>query len=58
MLEEPEYCGLCEWRIVYAKHRCRSCYVYRRKHGRDKSETYLVGEGERELERRIVYAQR
>jgi len=51
-------CEVCEWRSVYARGRCRSCYVYERKHGYDKTEDYLVSEGEKELERRLVEQRR
>jgi hypothetical protein len=53
-----EVCIVCDWRDVYAKHRCRSCYIYERKHGYDKPDEYLVREGEKELERRILEDQR
>lgn len=51
-------CEVCEWRIVYARGRCRSCYVYERRHGCDKTEDYLMREGEKELERRLVEERR
>jgi hypothetical protein len=47
-------CMVCEWRRVYALKRCRSCYCYRRRHGSDKPESYLIREGEKELERRVL----
>ena len=46
-----KWCVVCEWRPVYALDLCRSDYVFRRRHKRDRTEEEIVIEGEKEITR-------
>ena len=44
-------CEICGWQPVYAKGVCRSDYVFRRRHKRDRTEDEIVRMGEKYLQR-------
>jgi hypothetical protein len=49
---ERPVCRVCDWQRIYARGRCRSCYVFERRHGRDRTEDEVVAQGQAYLERR------
>jgi len=40
-----EVCRVCHWAPVYAKGRCAPCYMFRRRHRRDRTEAEVVAYG-------------
>ena len=50
-MRECQNCGA----EVYAKGRCRLCYVYWRKHGTERPEHIWLRHNQRQLERELAY---
>jgi hypothetical protein len=44
-------CHICEWRYAVVKGRCRTCYLYWRRTGRDRPEELVIRHAQRVLER-------
>ena len=44
-------CSVCGWAEVYAKDRCRSDYMFRRRHKRDRTDEEAARMGQKMLQR-------
>ncbi len=44
-MARTEVCRICEWAPVFARGRCSSCYMFRRRNRRDRTEAEVVAYG-------------